>query len=89
MINIALVGAGGMGSVHYANYLEIENCRVVAIVGLGERDRAKASEWSVPCFESITQCLESVPVNSHCWSSSLMWISVHRPSCMNPKCVKP
>ena len=30
-LNIGLVGVGGMGSVHYANYQHIEGCRVAAV----------------------------------------------------------
>ena len=47
-MRIALVGLGGMGSTHYLNYLHIPDAQVVAAVGQGEKDRARAAEWGLP-----------------------------------------
>ena len=44
-MRIALVGLGGMGSTHYLNYLHIPQAQVVAAVGQGEKDRARAAGW--------------------------------------------
>ena len=43
-MKIGLVGAGGMGKVHYANFREIEGCEVAALVGHSERAAATAAE---------------------------------------------
>ena len=42
-MKIGLVGAGGMGKVHYANFREIEGCEVAALVGHSERAAATAA----------------------------------------------
>ncbi|MFA6890540.1 MAG: Gfo/Idh/MocA family oxidoreductase [Sphaerochaetaceae bacterium] len=54
MTNIALVGTGGMGNVHYANWKRIEGAKIVAIVGKGEGDRNKAMGWDIPYFERLS-----------------------------------
>ena len=33
-LRIALVGTGGMGTVHYHNYQHLPNCQVTALVGV-------------------------------------------------------
>lgn len=63
MLKIAIVGAGGMGTVHYRNYQYIDQCRVVAVVGTSERDRENAAEWGLPLYVSIGDMLESEPVD--------------------------
>ena len=40
MIKIGLVGTGGMGRVHYANFKEIPDCAVTALCGTSEKARA-------------------------------------------------
>ena len=52
-LNIGLVGVGGMGKVHHANYQMLPDCRVAAVVGTSPRARAAAAEWGVPCFDTI------------------------------------
>ena len=32
MINIGIVGAGGMGTVHHSNYLHLDGCAVTGVV---------------------------------------------------------
>lgn len=32
MINIGIVGAGGMGTVHHSNYRHLDGCAVVGVV---------------------------------------------------------
>ena len=61
MIQIGLVGAGGMGAVHYANYRELKNCRVAALVGVSEKDREHAAQWQLPLYDSIAHMLEAQP----------------------------
>lgn len=55
-MNIALVGAGGMGTAHYMNYLHIPNANVVALVGRGSKEQSQAKEWSLPLYDSISAC---------------------------------
>ena len=54
-MRIALVGLGGMGSTHYLNYLHIPQAQVVAAVGQGEKDRARAAEWGLPLYATLTE----------------------------------
>ena len=35
MINIGIVGAGGMGTVHHSNYRHLDGCAVVGVAGAG------------------------------------------------------
>ena len=44
MIKIGLVGTGGMGSVHYANYQYLDDCKVVAVCGVSQAD-ADSAAW--------------------------------------------
>lgn len=54
-MRIALAGLGGMGSTHYLNYLHIPDAQVVAAVGQGEKDRARAAEWGLPLYATLTE----------------------------------
>lgn len=58
MVKIALVGAGGMGTVHYSNYLHLENAKLVAVCGASESDKEKAQAWGLPFFTSISQMVK-------------------------------
>ena len=62
-IRIGLVGAGGMGKVHYVNYQKIEGCEVAAIVGHSPRTESTAKEWGVPCFASITDMVNNCDID--------------------------
>ncbi len=62
-IHIGLVGVGGMGKVHYANYQILPDCAVAAVCGTSERARATAAEWGVPCFESITAMVKGCDID--------------------------
>ncbi|MEM1484498.1 Gfo/Idh/MocA family oxidoreductase [Oscillospiraceae bacterium PP1C4] len=53
MVQIGIVGAGGMGTVHYSNYAHIEDCKVAAIVGKSEQDKKNAALWGIPLYEDI------------------------------------
>lgn len=55
MIRIGIVGAGGMGTVHFNNYARIDGCRVVSVVGKTEQDRLRADGWGIPMYPSITE----------------------------------
>lgn len=68
MIRIALVGTGGMGSVHYHNYLHIDGCQVAALVDVTEQSRETAQKWQLPLYPSISEMVkqESVDVVDVC-----------------------
>jgi len=63
MIKIAIVGTGGMGTVHYNNYSVIEDCQVAALVGVTEQSRECSSNWGVPLFETISDMVKKVDVD--------------------------
>lgn len=54
-MRIALVGLGGMGTTHYLNYLHIADAQVVAAVGKSEQDRARAAQWGLPLYDTLTE----------------------------------
>lgn len=62
-MNIGLVGVGGMGSVHYANYKEIEGCRVAAVCGGSKRAKETAEQWGLPCYPSIREMAENCDID--------------------------
>lgn len=62
-LNIGLVGVGGMGTVHYLNFLQIEGCRVAAVCGRSQRVRDTAAQWGLPCFDTITEMVAGCPVD--------------------------
>lgn len=62
-MNIALVGLGGMGTVHFRNYEAIPEAKVTAVVGATDADRARAKEWGVPLYASVTEACAREPVD--------------------------
>lgn len=62
-MNIGLVGVGGMGSVHYANYQQLKDCQVVAVCGSSQRTKDTAAEWCVPCYPSITEMVREAEID--------------------------
>lgn len=62
-MNIGLVGVGGMGSVHYANYKEIEGCRVAAVCGSSRRAKETAEKWGLPCYPTIREMVENCDID--------------------------
>lgn len=53
MLNIGIVGMGGIGTVHYNNYLHINGCRVAAVVCRSEKTREKARQLKLNCYDDI------------------------------------
>jgi predicted dehydrogenase len=53
MIKIALVGTGGMGTVHYSNYQHIDGVKVTALVGITEQSKDCSNQWGVPLYADI------------------------------------
>ena len=63
MMRIGIVGAGGMGTVHYSNYAHIPECRVAALVGKSPQDRERAAVWGLKMYESITEMVHSEEID--------------------------
>jgi len=63
MQKIAIVGLGGMGTVHYNNYAQIENAAVRAVVGPSESDQKKAKKWGVEIYKNLDSLLQEVEVD--------------------------
>lgn len=62
-IKIGIVGAGGMGRVHYANYAAIEGAQVAAICGSSANEMNASREWGLPRFDTITQMCQAVELD--------------------------
>ncbi len=63
MIKIGLVGVGGMGTVHYNNYLHIEGAEVRAIVGKSENDQKKAAQWNLKAYPDIESMVQQEEID--------------------------
>ena len=63
VVKIGLVGAGGMGKVHYANYQEIAGAEVVAVVDAAPNAVETAKQWGLPLFKTITEMNAAVEVD--------------------------
>lgn len=63
-IRIGLVGTGGMGRVHYCNIAAIEGMEVAAVCATSETGRNTARQWGLPCFDSITEMVQSVALDA-------------------------
>ncbi|MCD2502807.1 Gfo/Idh/MocA family oxidoreductase [Clostridium sp. NSJ-145] len=63
MIKVGIVGAGGMGTVHYSNYKYIEDCKVVAIVGTSSQDKSRAEQWGLPMYNDIKSMVENEEID--------------------------
>ena len=63
MQKIAIVGVGGMGTVHFNNYAQIEKAEVRAVVGPSESDREKAAEWGVEIYPDIKELLAAEEID--------------------------
>ncbi|MBY6273753.1 MAG: gfo/Idh/MocA family oxidoreductase, partial [Bacillaceae bacterium] len=58
MINIGIVGLGGMGTVHYHNYRHIDGCRVVAAVCNTEEGKERAKKFGLTAYSSVEEMAE-------------------------------
>lgn len=63
IMNIGLVGVGGMGSVHYVNYQELQGCNVAAVCGNSQRAKDTAAQWGVPCYPTITEMVQNAAID--------------------------
>ena len=59
-LKIGIVGGGGMGKVHFANWAAIEGAEVVALCENSPAGVETAKEWGVPLFASITDINNTV-----------------------------
>ena len=62
MIKIGLVGTGGMGRVHYANFKEIPDCAVTALCGASSKAKAAAEEWGLPLYATVAEMASHVDI---------------------------
>ena len=62
-LKIGIVGGGGMGCVHYANWKAIEGAQVVALCDNAPNAPETAREWGVPLYASITDMVKDAGVN--------------------------
>ncbi len=53
-LKVGIVGGGGMGKVHFANWAAVEGTQVVGLCETGPNGAATAKEWNVPLYASIT-----------------------------------
>ncbi len=62
-LRIGMVGAGGMGSVHIANYAHIENCTVAAVCDPTEAGAKKAAEIGAVCYTDLETMLRDAALD--------------------------
>ncbi len=68
MIQIGIVGAGGMGTVHRSNYEYMTGCRVAAVVGRTKQDEDRAAAWGLPLYRDVDDMIsrEAIDVVDVC-----------------------
>ena len=59
-IRVALVGTGGMGKVHYANYQYLPEYEVAAVCDSSPDSVKLAEKWGLPHFSGISEMLDAV-----------------------------
>lgn len=57
MLNIGIVGSGGMGTVHISNYARIEGCQVAAVCDGREGAKKQAEEIGAAYYADIDEML--------------------------------
>ncbi len=62
-IRIGIVGSGGMGRVHYANFAAIAGAQVVAICDNSPNGIQAAQEWNLPRFDTIAEMVAAVELD--------------------------
>ena len=63
MLKIAIVGLGGMGTVHKSNFNHIQDVEVVAAVGVSHADKEKAQQWNIPIYDTIENLVNEIEVD--------------------------
>ena len=56
-MTIGLVGFGGIGRVHFSNYLHIKDCKVTAICEPSPEGRKAAEETGLTCYDNLKDML--------------------------------
>ncbi len=64
LINIGVVGAGGMGKVHIRNYAHIEGCKVIAICDPTDAGAQAGKETGAAVYADINDMLEKADVDA-------------------------
>lgn len=59
-LKVALVGCGGMGKVHYANWKALNDIEIVALCEKSPEGAALSQSWGVPRFDTITDMVNAV-----------------------------
>jgi len=63
VLRIGLVGAGGMGKVHIANYAHIDGCRIAALCDASPASAQTAAELGVPHYADLAEMLDREPLD--------------------------
>ena len=58
-LRIGIVGGGGMGKVHFANWARVEGARVVGLCETSPNGPDTAKDWGVPLYASITDMIRA------------------------------
>ena len=58
-LRIGIVGGGGMGRVHYANWKAVEGAEVVALCG----NASVGADWGVPAYKTITDMINGTQID--------------------------
>ncbi len=58
-LKVGIVGSGGMGNVHFANWKAVEGVQVVGLCGSGANSAAAAETWGVPHYPTIREMVEA------------------------------
>ena len=63
-LRIGIVGGGGMGRVHFANWQVVENASVAALCDTAPSAADTAAQWGVPLYRSITQMVQECDLDA-------------------------
>lgn len=63
MVKIGIVGIGGIGTVHYNNYMYIDGCRVVAAVCHSQQSKEKARELNLTPYDDIESMVKNEDID--------------------------
>lgn len=58
-LKIGIVGGGGMGKVHFANWAAIEGAQVVGLCECAPTGAQTAADWGVPLYASVTDMVSA------------------------------
>ncbi|TZE80666.1 Gfo/Idh/MocA family protein [Calorimonas adulescens] len=63
MVKIGIVGIGGIGTVHYNNYLHIDGCKVIAAVCHSEQSKEKARVLNLTPYNDIASMVKNEDID--------------------------